>query len=53
MNHVQKKGLDGARFSRLKDADLDRLEMNNPIIRHFRDRSAAVKAPKKKTFMML
>ena len=53
VNHVQKKGLDGSRFSRLKDSDLERLEMKNPVICHFRDRSATGKAPKKKTFMML
>ena len=54
VNHVQKKGLDGARFSRLNDSDLERLEMKNPIICHFRDRSAKEKGSKKKsTFMML
>lgn len=54
VNHVQKKGLDGARFSRLNDSDLERLEMKNPIMCHFRDRSATAKTSKKKpAFMML
>lgn len=54
VNHVQKKGLDGARFSRLNDSDLERLEMKNPIMCHFRDKSASVKGSKKKpAFMML
>lgn len=54
VNHVQKKGLDGARFSRLNDSDLERLEMKNPIICHFRDKSISTKSPKKKSgFMML
>ena len=54
LNHVHKKGLDGAKFSRLTDSDLERIEMKNPIICHFRDRSVKEKAAKKKSpFMML
>ena len=48
VTHVQKKGLDGAKFSKLKDTDLEALSMKNPIVCHFRDRSIKEKSGGKK-----
>ncbi|XP_052774472.1 uncharacterized protein LOC128213029 isoform X2 [Mya arenaria] len=51
--HVHKKGLDGYKFSKLKDSDLEVLGMKNPVICHFRDRSIKEKGGKKKLPFML
>lgn len=53
VNHVYKKGLDGVKFSKLKDSDLESLSMKNPVICHFRDRSIREKGGKKKLPFML
>ncbi|KAL4237081.1 hypothetical protein ACF0H5_005465 [Mactra antiquata] len=53
VSHVHKKGLDGHKFSKLKDSDLDALGMKNPIICHFRDKSLKEKGGKKKPAFML
>ena len=53
VTHVHKKSLDGVKFSKLKDSDLEALSMKNPIICHFRDRSIREKGGKKKKPFML
>lgn len=56
VTHVHKKGLDGHKFSKLKDTDLETLGMKNPIICHFRDKSIKNKSGSRKKslpFMML
>ena len=53
VTHVHKKALDGHKFSRLKDSDLEALNMKNPIICHFRDRSVRGKGGKKGLPFML
>ncbi|KAL8622494.1 hypothetical protein ACOMHN_034157 [Nucella lapillus] len=40
INHLHRNGLDGRRFGRLKDSDLDNLKLNNPVVVYFRDRTA-------------
>ncbi|XP_071117624.1 uncharacterized protein [Haliotis cracherodii] len=39
INHMHRKGLDGKKFSRLKDSEMDGLGLNNPIIKYFREKS--------------
>ncbi|XP_062575010.1 uncharacterized protein LOC134236869 isoform X2 [Saccostrea cucullata] len=39
VNHLQRKGLTGKKFSSLKDADLETIGIKNPIVSYFRDRS--------------
>ncbi|KAJ8306095.1 hypothetical protein KUTeg_016640 [Tegillarca granosa] len=39
VNHLQRKELDGKRFSKLRDSDLETIGIKNPIIMHFRDKS--------------
>lgn len=39
-NHLQRKELDGKRFSKLRDSDLETIGIKNPIIMHFRDKSS-------------
>jgi hypothetical protein len=54
VTHTHKKGLDGHKFSKLKDSDLEALSMKNPIICHFRDKSGSKeKGGKKKAPFML
>ena len=53
VTHVHKKGLDGLKFSKMKDMDLEALGMKNPIICHFRDKSVKEKGGKKKGSFML
>ena len=56
VTHAHKKGLDGHKFSKLKDSDLEGLNMKNPIICHFRDRSIKTQGgghKKRLPFMML
>lgn len=54
VTHVHKKGLDGHKFAKLKDSDLEALSMKNPIICHFRDKSGTKeKGGKKKAPFML
>ncbi|KAK3601483.1 hypothetical protein CHS0354_027627 [Potamilus streckersoni] len=53
ISHVHKKGLDGKRFSRMKDSDLEILGMKNPLICHFRDRSIKEKIGKNKMLFVL
>ena len=40
VGHLHKTGVDGRKFGRLKDSDLDTLQINNPVIVFFRDRTA-------------
>lgn len=54
VTHVHKKGLDGHKFAKLKDSDLEALSMKNPVICHFRDKSGTKeKGGKKKAPFML
>lgn len=54
VTHCHSKGLDGVKFSKLKDSDLEALSMKNPIICHFRDKSGQKgKGGKKKAPFML
>ncbi|XP_046547607.1 uncharacterized protein LOC124257553 isoform X1 [Haliotis rubra] len=39
INHMHRKGLDGKKFSRLKESEMDGLGLNNPIIRYFKEKS--------------
>ncbi|KAL8581613.1 hypothetical protein ACOMHN_049170 [Nucella lapillus] len=48
VTHLHRNGLDGRRFGRLKDTDLDNLRLNNPVIVYFRDRTAPVANKKSK-----
>lgn len=43
VNHLQRKGLTGKKFSSLKDADLETIGIKNPIISYFRDKSKSSK----------
>ncbi|KAK3090529.1 hypothetical protein FSP39_012514 [Pinctada imbricata] len=51
VNFLQKKSLDGKKFSKLKDNDLETIGISNPVIIHFRDKSRG--SPKKKVPFML
>jgi len=51
VNHLKKKSLDGKKFSKLKDSDLESIGINNPIVRHFRDKSKQGKS-KRLPFML-
>lgn len=48
VTHCHKKALDGHKFSKLKDSDLDTLGMKNPIMCHFRDKSVKSKSGSRK-----
>ena len=37
VNFLQKKSLDGKKFSKLKDNDLETIGISNPVIIHFRE----------------
>lgn len=39
VQRLQRKELDGRKFAKLKDSTLEDLQIKNPIILHFRDRS--------------
>ncbi|XP_069127501.1 uncharacterized protein [Argopecten irradians] len=39
IQRLKRKKMDGKRFARLKDSDLDEIGIKNPIISYFRDRS--------------
>ncbi|XP_022313560.2 uncharacterized protein LOC111118402 [Crassostrea virginica] len=43
VNHLQRKGLTGKKFSSLRDADLETIGIKNPIVSYFRDRSKSSK----------
>lgn len=43
VQRLQRKKLDGVKFSKLKDTDLENIGIKNPIIIHFRDRSSCKK----------
>ncbi|XP_076463320.1 uncharacterized protein LOC143295484 [Babylonia areolata] len=47
VSHLHRNGLDGRKFGRLKDTDLDNLKLNNPVIAYFRDRTAPAAVDKK------
>jgi hypothetical protein len=41
VNHLHRQGLDGKKFGRLKDSDLESLQLrHNPVVVFFRDRTA-------------
>lgn len=47
--HLHRQGLDGKKFGRLKDADLEKLHLSkNPVLVFFRDRTAPAVAKKAK-----
>ncbi|XP_041357985.1 uncharacterized protein LOC121374916 [Gigantopelta aegis] len=46
VKHLHKKNVDGKRFSRFKDTELDTLGMRNPVVTYFRDRSVKKSKPK-------
>ncbi|XP_076439963.1 uncharacterized protein LOC143279726 [Babylonia areolata] len=48
INHLHRNGLDGRKFGRLKDSDLDTLKLNNPVVVYFRDRTAPAVTKKAK-----
>ena len=50
VGHLHRNGLDGRRFGRLKDADIDNLQLRNPVLLYFRDRTApaVTKKPKQR-----
>ena len=50
VNHLRKKNVDGKRFSKLSDSELETVGINNPIIMYFRDRST--KSKKSIPFML-
>lgn len=50
VNHLRKKNVDGKRFSKLSDSELDTVGIKNPIIMYFRDRST--KSKKTLPFML-
>ncbi|GFR72296.1 hypothetical protein ElyMa_005701700 [Elysia marginata] len=52
ISHLYRKNVDGKRFSRLKDSELESLGMKNPVIVFFRDRSSAKPAKKKHVFVL-
>lgn len=45
VQRLVRKNLDGVKFSKLKDTDLENIGIKNPIITHFRDRSSRKKIP--------
>lgn len=51
VNHLRKKSVDGKRFSRLSDSELENVGIKNPIIIYFRDKSSA-KSKKSAPFML-
>lgn len=40
ISHLHRKNVDGKRFSRLKDSELENIGLNNPVVMFFRDKSA-------------
>ena len=50
INHLRKKNVDGKRFSKLSDSELETVGIKNPIIMYFRDRST--KSKKSIPFML-
>ena len=48
VNHLHRNGLDGRKFGRLKDSDLDNLQLKNPVIVYFRDKTAPAVSKKPK-----
>ncbi|GFO11332.1 hypothetical protein PoB_003783700 [Plakobranchus ocellatus] len=52
ISHLHRKQVDGKRFSRLKDSELESLGMKNPVITYFRDKSH-VKTAKRTNFFLL
>lgn len=49
---LSKSKVDGRRFARFSDQELEDLGMNNPIIRYFRDRSVQKPSRRKKLFAL-
>ncbi|XP_071148263.1 uncharacterized protein [Mytilus edulis] len=45
VQRLSKKNVDGIKFSKLKDIDLENIGIKNPIVMHFRDRSCKKKIP--------
>jgi len=44
--------VDGKRFAMFSDKELDEMRMGNPIIKYFRDRSAASRKKRKNLFIL-
>lgn len=53
ISHLYRKKVDGKRFSRLRDSELENLGMKNPVIVFFRNRSSVTKFAKKKQMWVL
>lgn len=49
--HLHNKSVDGKRFGKLKDSELESLGMKNPVVVYFRDKSN-VKVKRKGKFML-
>lgn len=45
VQRLSKKNVDGIKFSKLKDTDLENIGIKNPIVMHFRDRSCKKRIP--------
>ncbi|XP_060072252.1 uncharacterized protein LOC132552129 [Ylistrum balloti] len=52
VNHLNKKSVSGKRFSKFSDSDLETIGINNPILRHFRDKSVVSSSKKRLPFML-
>ncbi|XP_021350894.1 uncharacterized protein LOC110448785 isoform X2 [Mizuhopecten yessoensis] len=52
VNHLNKKSVSGKRFSKFTDSELETIGINNPILRHFRDKSAVSSSKKRLPFML-
>ncbi|XP_033737205.1 uncharacterized protein LOC117325224 [Pecten maximus] len=52
VNHLNKKSVSGKRFSKFTDSELETIGINNPILRHFRDKSSVSSSKKRLPFML-
>ncbi|KAL5021998.1 hypothetical protein ScPMuIL_001153 [Solemya velum] len=48
VSHLHRKNVDGKRFAQISESNLEILDMNNPIVLHFRDRTRGRGKDKKK-----
>lgn len=55
IGHLHRQSLDGRKFGRLKDNELENLNLKNPVLVYFRDRTAAAvtKKPKQRVPFIL
>lgn len=52
ISHLYRKSVDGRRFAKMKDSELETLGMNNPVITFFRSKSNVGKTKAKGPFML-